>query len=76
MNDLADDAVEYVYILVSASIIANVTAITQVKNTVMFCFKLGKISGIMNDDQKLLELELSLSYYLSLPSRENDESVG
>ena len=25
---------------------------------------------------KLLELELSLSYYLSLPSQENDESVG
>ena len=28
------------------------------------------------DRQKLLELELSLSYYLNLPLRENDESVG
>jgi len=70
MNELADNAVAYKYI-------ADVTnSDCSSKNKVMFCFKLGKISGIMNDDQKLLELELSLSYYLSLPSRENDESVG
>ena len=35
-NELADDAVAY--ILVSTSIIADVTAIAQVKNTVMFVF--------------------------------------
>ena len=37
-------------ILVSASIIADVTAIAQVKNTVMFVFQSWEISGIINDD--------------------------
>ena len=42
-------------ILVSTSIIADVTAVTQAKNTVIFVFQAWKVSGIMNDDQKLLE---------------------
>ena len=51
------------------------TAIAQVKNTVMFVFQAWKVSGIVND-WKLSELELSLNHYLSLPSRKNDEYVG
>ena len=47
-NELADDAVAY--ILVSTSIIADVTAIAQVKNTVMFVFQAWKVSGIKNDE--------------------------
>ena len=70
-NELADDAVAY--ILVSTSIIADVTAIAQVKNTVMLCLcsKLGKSRELRRlTIGKLLELELSLSYHLSLPSKE------
>ena len=41
------------YILVSASIIADVTAIAQVKNTVMFVFQTWKVSGIMKRPKAL-----------------------
>ena len=37
-------------ILVIPSIIADVTAVAQVKNTVMFVFQAWEISGIINDD--------------------------
>ena len=64
----------HIYILVSASIIADITAIAQVKNTVIFfCVpSLGKCRELRRlTIGKLLELELSLSYYLlSLPSKE------
>ena len=58
-------------ILVSTSIIADVTAVTQVK---MMLEKSRELHRLTID--KLLELELSLSDYLSLPSRENDECIG
>ena len=46
MNELADNAAAY--ILVSASMIADVTAVAQVKNTVMFVFQAWEISGIIS----------------------------
>ena len=52
MNELADDAVAYAYILVSTSITADVTAIAQVKNTVMFVFQAWEISGITSTDYR------------------------
>ena len=48
MNGLADNAAAY--ILVSASMIADVTAVAQVKNTVMFVFQAWKVSGITTTD--------------------------
>ena len=48
MNVLAETAV--VYVLVSTSMIADVTAVAQVKNTVMFVFQAWRVSGITTTD--------------------------
>ena len=61
---------DFVAIVTGAATAADVTAIAQVKNTVMFVL-LGESRELRRlTIGKLLELELSLSYYLSLPSKE------
>ena len=76
MNVLADTAV--VYVLVSTSMIAYNSSCSSKEHKLCLCFiKLGESRELRRlTIGKLLELELSLSDYLSLPSRKNDECIG
>ena len=76
MNVLADTAV--VYLLVSTSMIAYNNSRSSEERSYS-C--VPSYANLGNYEQrltikKLLELELSLSDYLNLPSRENDECIG
>ena len=70
MNVLADTTV--VYVLVNTSMIAyNSSCSSKEHSYVCVLIKLGESRELRRlTIGKLLELELSLSYYLSLPSKE------